>query len=318
MRMPASNRIHSSAALQTHGIWSQHIGDSYAPESGGAAGGGSEGNMFAVQQGLMNLAKANAVQNTASERGSCKHCGGVGHYSWQCRNHLDAGLTSIDDIDSTSSESSESDDDSDSGGGAAAANDRAAALEAKLGGGGSEPKRRRDGDDDADELERDGKKQKKHKKEKKSKKKHKKEKKSKKKHKKEKKSKKSRRRSVLGSVASCRHLQLQQPLQCIMFRCLPPHLLLIWPPRSPAQRQAPPGNPSQALGSARLPLHGAVDKPGSRPTVLRPIAHQASASRSPGLHLALCMGAPGMQTDTARTQRARRQRWGQNRRQAYM
>lgn len=193
VRMPASNRIHSSAALQTHGIWSQHIGDSYAPESGGAAGGGSEGNMFAVQQGLMNLAKANAVQNTASERGSCKHCGGVGHYSWQCRNHLDAGLTSIDDIDSTSSESSESDDESDSGGGAAAANDRAAALEAKLGGGGSEPKRRRDSDDDADERERDGKKQKKHKKEKKSKKKHKKEKKSKKKHKKEKKSKKSRR-----------------------------------------------------------------------------------------------------------------------------
>ena len=39
--MPASNRIHSSAALQTHGIWANHIGDSYAPDAaGGAAGGG--------------------------------------------------------------------------------------------------------------------------------------------------------------------------------------------------------------------------------------------------------------------------------------
>lgn len=191
--MPASNRIHSSAALQTHGIWSQHIGDSYAPDTGASAGAGDEGNMFAVQQGLMNLAKAQAVHNEASERGSCKNCGGVGHFSWQCRNHLDAGLTSIDDIDSTSSESSESEDESDDDGGAAAADDRAAALEAKLGGGGGgdEAKRRRD--DDADERERDSKKRKKHKKEKKSKKKHKKEKKSKKKHKKEKKSKKSRR-----------------------------------------------------------------------------------------------------------------------------
>ena len=178
VRMPASNRIHSSAALQTHGIWANHIGDSYAPDAaGGAAGGGGgggggggdegadEGNMFAVQQGLMNLARAQAVQNEASERGSCKKCGGVGHFSWQCRNHLDAGLTSIDSDDSTSSESSsddEDDDDDDDDEGAA----RAAVLEARLGGGGGEPapKRRREEDSPDRDRERERKKSRKEKK----------------------------------------------------------------------------------------------------------------------------------------------------------
>ncbi len=32
VRMPANNRVHSSAALQTHGIWQSAIGyDPYAP-----------------------------------------------------------------------------------------------------------------------------------------------------------------------------------------------------------------------------------------------------------------------------------------------
>lgn len=33
VRMPANNRVHSSAALQTHGIWQSAIGyDPYAPD----------------------------------------------------------------------------------------------------------------------------------------------------------------------------------------------------------------------------------------------------------------------------------------------
>ena len=43
VRMPAGNRIHSSAALATHGIWSQHIGDSYAPDAAAGGGGGGDG-----------------------------------------------------------------------------------------------------------------------------------------------------------------------------------------------------------------------------------------------------------------------------------
>ncbi|KAL2633871.1 hypothetical protein R1flu_005350 [Riccia fluitans] len=105
VRMPANNRVHSSAALQTHGIWQSAIGyDPYAPdqkhqadERGGApakAVGGSgiteeQQNAYDSFQGLLALARLTG--SSADEvRGACKKCGRVGHLTFQCRNFLTA------------------------------------------------------------------------------------------------------------------------------------------------------------------------------------------------------------------------------------
>ena len=108
--MPANNRVHSSAALQTHGIWQSAIGyDPYAPDqksSGGpgssAAPGGddasagtgdghgsraSEQNTYDSFQGLLALARLTG-SNADEARGSCRKCGRVGHLAFQCRNML--------------------------------------------------------------------------------------------------------------------------------------------------------------------------------------------------------------------------------------
>ncbi|PKA61912.1 CAX-interacting protein 4 [Apostasia shenzhenica] len=102
VRMPANNRVHSSAALQTHGIWQSAIGyDPYAPtnnndkdskpsadrgSSAGEDGGGGE-NAYASFQGLLALARITGT-NADDTRGACKRCGRVGHLSFQCRNFL--------------------------------------------------------------------------------------------------------------------------------------------------------------------------------------------------------------------------------------
>nr|CAD1833875.1 unnamed protein product [Ananas comosus var. bracteatus] len=107
VRMPANNRVHSSAALQTHGIWQSAIGyDPYAPTNkdkpdpskpssaprgggGGGGGGGGDGdeNAYASFQGLLALARITG--SSADEaRGACKKCGRVGHLPFQCRNFL--------------------------------------------------------------------------------------------------------------------------------------------------------------------------------------------------------------------------------------
>ncbi|XP_074566154.1 CAX-interacting protein 4 [Curcuma longa] len=100
VRMPANNRVHSSAALQTHGIWQSAIGyDPYAPtnkdsdkgsalpgEDGAAA---SSENAYASFQGLLALARVTGSGSNEA-RGACKKCGRVGHLTFQCRNFLSA------------------------------------------------------------------------------------------------------------------------------------------------------------------------------------------------------------------------------------
>lgn len=98
VRMPANNRVHSSAALQTHGIWQSAIGyDPYAPnkednkksaqpQSSSAAEPEGE-NAYASFQGLLALARITG-SNADEARGSCKKCGRVGHLTFQCRNFL--------------------------------------------------------------------------------------------------------------------------------------------------------------------------------------------------------------------------------------
>ncbi|PIA42265.1 hypothetical protein AQUCO_02000016v1 [Aquilegia coerulea] len=100
VRMPANNRVHSSAALQTHGIWQSAIGyDPYAPnkddtkqssssipKSSNAAEPEPE-NAYASFQGLLALARITG-SNADGARGACKKCGRVGHLTFQCRNFL--------------------------------------------------------------------------------------------------------------------------------------------------------------------------------------------------------------------------------------
>jgi len=99
--MPANNRVHSSAALQTHGIWQSAIGyDPYAPNkddkkndvahnSTAAASDPEQENAYASFQGLLALARITG-SNADEVRGSCKKCGRVGHLTFQCRNFLSA------------------------------------------------------------------------------------------------------------------------------------------------------------------------------------------------------------------------------------
>ncbi|KAK1369247.1 CAX-interacting protein 4 [Heracleum sosnowskyi] len=99
VRMPANNRVHSSAALQTHGIWQSAIGyDPYAPNKdenkksiqpkpSNAASEPEGENAYASFQGLMALARVTS-NNVDESRGACKKCGRVGHLTFQCRNFL--------------------------------------------------------------------------------------------------------------------------------------------------------------------------------------------------------------------------------------
>ncbi|KAI3830062.1 hypothetical protein L1987_04195 [Smallanthus sonchifolius] len=95
--MPANNRVHSSAALQTHGIWQSAIGyDPYAPNKEDnkksaqpqTSNTEPEGeNAYASFQGLLALARITG-SNADEVRGACKKCGRVGHLTFQCRNFL--------------------------------------------------------------------------------------------------------------------------------------------------------------------------------------------------------------------------------------
>ncbi|KAF3782247.1 CAX-interacting protein 4 [Nymphaea thermarum] len=100
VRMPANNRVHSSAALQTHGIWQSAIGyDPYAPNKDSSKQGSEQSdskaaasvpegeNAYASFQGLLALARLTS-SNADEARGACKKCGRVGHLTYQCRNFL--------------------------------------------------------------------------------------------------------------------------------------------------------------------------------------------------------------------------------------
>jgi len=106
-KLPANNRMHSSSALQTHGVWSNVIGyDPYAPEKKGAEPAvGPSTNAYENYQGLLALARLTGGNNI-SQRGTCKRCGGVGHLTFQCRNFLkNTPNLNANEISSTSSES---------------------------------------------------------------------------------------------------------------------------------------------------------------------------------------------------------------------
>jgi len=111
-KMPANNRMHSGTALKTHGIWANTIGyDPYAPSAKTEpTGAGPATNAYDNYQGLLALARL-THSNSSAVRGTCKKCGGVGHLTFQCRNHLKA--VAEDDYVSSTSSDSESDSESD-------------------------------------------------------------------------------------------------------------------------------------------------------------------------------------------------------------
>lgn len=106
--MPANNRMHSSAALQTHGIWANTIGyDPYAPNVPKQAEDQPAPNTFDSFKGLLALARLTGSAST-TVKGQCTKCGGAGHLTFQCRNHLRPNHVN-DDVSSTSSDSSDLD-----------------------------------------------------------------------------------------------------------------------------------------------------------------------------------------------------------------
>jgi len=112
-KMPANNRMHSGSALKTHGVWANTIGyDPYAPtpKPEEQSGAGPSLNAYDNFKGLLALARDTRGSTGTALRGSCTKCGGVGHLTFQCRNHLKANsATDLDSISSTSSDSSDSD-----------------------------------------------------------------------------------------------------------------------------------------------------------------------------------------------------------------
>ncbi|KAK8583997.1 hypothetical protein V6N12_068249 [Hibiscus sabdariffa] len=89
--MSANNRVHSSAALQTHGIWQSAIRyDPYAPNKDDSESSSNQlhgKNAYASFQGLLALARISG-SNANETRGACKKCGRVGHFSFQCKNFI--------------------------------------------------------------------------------------------------------------------------------------------------------------------------------------------------------------------------------------
>ncbi|KAF0927549.1 hypothetical protein E2562_034258 [Oryza meyeriana var. granulata] len=98
--MPGNNRVHSSAALQTHGIWQSAIGyDPYAPEKSkhqppsssssvssnaaapssvpSASAAASSDNAYTSYQDILVLIRVTG-SNSDETRGACKKCGRVG------------------------------------------------------------------------------------------------------------------------------------------------------------------------------------------------------------------------------------------------
>lgn len=80
--MPANNRMHTGAALQTHGIWADTIGyDPYAPTATGTGEAPVPESLpvapspYEKAQGLLALARLTG-SGTSNSRGTCYKCNG--------------------------------------------------------------------------------------------------------------------------------------------------------------------------------------------------------------------------------------------------
>jgi len=108
-------RVHSSAALQSHSIWTETIGDPYAPVNRKENSLGPSVNLYDRSQGLLELARLTKKEAGTGTRGACKKCGAVGHLTFQCRNTLNSKDANKNPPDGSSKDSSGSDEDSKKG-----------------------------------------------------------------------------------------------------------------------------------------------------------------------------------------------------------
>ncbi|EKX49360.1 hypothetical protein GUITHDRAFT_151521 [Guillardia theta CCMP2712] len=106
IKMPANNRMHSSAALRTTDMWSNVIGNDFgkANDAGAVAGSSSGQNAYEMSQNLMTLAKLSGAAKGGANRGACKKCGEIGHLAFQCFNMLTGKKEQAGDVSSTSSD----------------------------------------------------------------------------------------------------------------------------------------------------------------------------------------------------------------------
>mmetsp|Transcript_39531 Transcript_39531/g.93040 ORF Transcript_39531/g.93040 Transcript_39531/m.93040 type:complete len:273 (+) Transcript_39531:80-898(+) len=113
IKMPANNRMHSSAALRTTDIWSNVIGNDFgkANDASAVSGAGAGENAYEMSQNLMALARLSGASKGGATRGSCKRCGEIGHLSFQCFNMLTGKKQEVGDVSSTSSEDEGDEDD---------------------------------------------------------------------------------------------------------------------------------------------------------------------------------------------------------------
>mmetsp|Transcript_27101 Transcript_27101/g.68294 ORF Transcript_27101/g.68294 Transcript_27101/m.68294 type:complete len:282 (+) Transcript_27101:3-848(+) len=202
IKMPANNRMHSSAALRTTDMWSNVIGDDFgkandAAGAAAAAGGSGQGNAYEMSQNLMQLARLSGASKGDAKRGACKRCGEIGHLAFQCFNHVQAKKQVAGDISSTSSEEEDDDDNKSIGSVSSTSSEGGSprlppSVMVPPRGSSSSSGRKRSREDEGKDRDKDKKKRKKEKKEKKEKKSKDKDKK-KKKHKKSKKEKKSKK-----------------------------------------------------------------------------------------------------------------------------
>mmetsp|Transcript_46713 Transcript_46713/g.124005 ORF Transcript_46713/g.124005 Transcript_46713/m.124005 type:complete len:265 (-) Transcript_46713:1038-1832(-) len=106
IKMPANNRMHSSAALRTTDMWSNVIGDEFGKSNDVAQNNmAGKGNTYEMAQNLMALARLSGASKGDAKRGSCKKCGEIGHLSFQCFNTITTKKLQVGDVSSTSSES---------------------------------------------------------------------------------------------------------------------------------------------------------------------------------------------------------------------
>ena len=91
VRMPANNRVTTSSSLHVNKAFTNAVGyDPYAAPGEASAAASQSQEMLERSKGLMELAKLSSDSTT--NRSTCKKCNGIGHLSFQCRNHLAVSL----------------------------------------------------------------------------------------------------------------------------------------------------------------------------------------------------------------------------------
>lgn len=92
VKMPAHNKVTTSASMKVNSAYARLVADPYANAAsadGDAAAASAQNILLEQSKGLMELAKMSA--EGAGMRVTCKRCKGAGHLTFECRNALGGG-----------------------------------------------------------------------------------------------------------------------------------------------------------------------------------------------------------------------------------